>query len=53
MSLGIELLQPLFNRTSDITDLMTNVMGGMLGYAFYILFKPITFRMLNHLKNKS
>ena len=36
MSLGIELLQPLIDgfRSSDITDLITNVIGGMLGYGF-------------------
>lgn len=54
MSLGIELLQPLISgsRSSDITDLMTNVLGGMLGYSLYLIFKPITFRILNHLKSK-
>jgi len=54
MSLGIELLQPLIHgtRTADITDLITNVAGGALGYGLYILFKPITFWILNHLKNR-
>ena len=44
LSLGIELLQPLISgsRSSDITDLITNVIGGMIGYCFYIIFKPIT-----------
>lgn len=52
MSLGIELLQPLVNgfRFSDNTDLITNVIGGMLGYVFYIIFKPVTFCILDHLK---
>lgn len=52
MSLGIEMLQPLINgsRSSDITDLITNVFGGMLGYAFYVFFKPVTFWILKHLK---
>ena len=50
MSLGIELLQPLFNRSSDITDLITNVIGGMLGYGFYVAFRPITCWVLDHLK---
>lgn len=50
MSLGIELLQPFFDRHSDITDLITNVMGGMLGYGFYVIFKPVTFWILDHLK---
>lgn len=48
MSLGIELLQPLINgfRSSDVTDLITNVVGGMLGYGFYVMFKPVTFWIL-------
>ncbi|MCI8303890.1 MAG: VanZ family protein [Lawsonibacter sp.] len=55
MSMGIELLQPLINgfRSSDITDLMTNVMGGMLGYCFYVIFKPITFWLLGHLQTRN
>ena len=49
MSLGIEILQPLIDgcRSSDITDIITNVTGGMLGYAFHIIFKPVTFRILD------
>lgn len=52
MSLGIELLQPLINgsRSSDITDLITNTLGGILGYLFYLIFKPITFKILDRLK---
>lgn len=52
MSLGIELLQPLISgsRSSDITDIITNVTGGIIGYGFYILFKPIAFWVLDHLK---
>lgn len=55
MSLGIELLQPLINgfRSSDVTDLITNVVGGMLGYGFYVMFKPITFWILDHLKSRT
>ena len=49
MSLGIELLQPFFNRSSDITDLITNVAGGILGYVFYMIFRPVTFWILDHL----
>ncbi|MCI8417222.1 MAG: VanZ family protein [Lachnospiraceae bacterium] len=54
MSAGIELLQPLINgfRSSDITDLITNVVGGIVGYGFYAIFKPITFWILDNLKNK-
>ncbi len=52
MSLGIELLQPLIHgsRSSDITDVITNVTGGILGYGVYMLFKPLTFWILEHLK---
>ena len=53
MSLGIELLQPLFNRASDVTDLITNVIGGTLGYGFYAIFKPVTFWILDHLKARN
>ncbi|HBN82806.1 MAG TPA: VanZ family protein [Clostridiales bacterium] len=51
-SLGIELLQPLINglRSSDITDVITNTIGGLLGYLFYLLFKPVIRRMLSGLK---
>ena len=47
MSLGIELLQPLIStRTADITDLITNLLGGILGYGLYLLFRPVTRRVL-------
>lgn len=52
MSFGIEILQPLINdyRSSDITDLITNVAGGMAGYALFVIFKPVTFWILDRLK---
>ncbi len=55
MSLGIEILQPLINgfRSSDITDLITNVTGGVLGYGFYTMFKPVTFWILDLLKTRN
>lgn len=52
MSFGIELLQPFFNRSSDITDLITNVIGGVLGYGLYAIFRPVTFWVLEQLKTK-
>lgn len=52
MSLGIELLQPFFDRSSDITDLITNVIGGALGYGLYVIFRPLTFRILKHLETR-
>jgi len=55
MSLGIEILQPLINgsRSSDVTDIITNVIGGVIGYGFYVIFRPVTFWILDHLKTKS
>ncbi len=50
MSLGIELLQPFFDRSSDVTDLITNVIGGALGYGLYVVFKPVAFWILDRLK---
>ena len=52
MSLGIELLQPFFDRSSDITDLITNVTGGVLGYGLYVIFKPVAFWILKRLKTR-
>ncbi len=42
-SLCIELLQPLINgvRSADVTDLITNTLGGIIGYVFNLIFKPI------------
>ena len=55
MSLGIEILQPLIDgsRASDITDLITNVIGGVLGYILYAVSKPVTSSILDHLKKES
>jgi len=52
LSLGIELLQPLLSsfRSSDITDLITNVTGGAIGYFLYLIFRPLANRMLKYLK---
>ena len=46
LSLSIELLQPLINsaRSADITDVITNTTGGLIGYVVYVLFKPIIIR---------
>ena len=54
MSLGIELLQPFSfsGRSSDITDLITNVTGGIIGYGLYVIFRPVTFWILDHLRSK-
>lgn len=55
MSLGIELLQPLIDgfRSADITDLITNTIGGIVGYGFYVLFRHVTFFILDYLKKRN
>lgn len=50
MSLGIELVQPFFGRSSDVTDLITNLLGGALGYGLCCLFKPAALWALRRLK---
>lgn len=52
ISLGIELLQPLISgsRNADITDLITNTIGGIVGYVLYIVFRPITSWVLTRLR---
>lgn len=54
LSLGIEILQPLVSdfRSSDITDLITNVFGGVLGYILYFLFRPLIAKILCYIKNE-
>ena len=48
-SLCIELLQPLINgiRSSDVTDIITNVAGGIIGYLIYLVFKPLVNKILS------
>ncbi len=43
LSLTIELLQPLIStyRTFDITDIITNVSGGILGYLCWLIYQKI------------
>ena len=54
LSLSIEILQPLINgfRSSDITDLITNVLGGIIGYIMYLIFKPFTTNFLCNKKTR-
>lgn len=51
LSVSIELIQPLLHgsRSCDVTDVITNTFGGMVGYFFYILFKPVTSPILRRL----
>lgn len=53
LSLIIEILQPIIingGRTSDITDIITNVIGGIIGYIIYLIFKPLTTKILDYKK---
>lgn len=54
LSLSIEVLQPLINgfRSADITDIITNMTGGIIGYIIYLIFKPLTTKILNCIKNR-
>lgn len=54
LSLSIEILQPFISgfRSSDITDIITNVTGGMFGYIMYFIFKPLTIKILNYIKDR-
>lgn len=54
LSLIIELLQPLINdfRSADITDLITNVIGGCIGYVMYLICKPLTTKVLKYISHK-
>ena len=33
-------------RSSDITDIITNVTGGIIEYTVYLLFKPLITKIL-------
>lgn len=50
LSLGIELIQPFFGRSADITDLVTNLTGGVVGYGLYLLFRPLALWLLERLR---
>ncbi len=52
-SLSIELLQPLINgtRSSDITDVITNTIGGVFGYMLYLIFRPVVNNILSGVKS--
>lgn len=52
-SLTIELLQllsawwaGLSSRSFDITDLITNTFGGLIGYIIFLVLKPLIFKVL-------
>ena len=37
----------LASRSFDVTDLVTNTFGGLVGYLFFSTLKPIIFKILN------
>ena len=43
LSLSIELIQPLLhgNRSADITDIINNTIGGLIGYCIYLISRPL------------
>lgn len=53
LSLNIEFLQLITNcgRSSDITDIITNCIGGIIGYGIYLVIKPLTTKILNYIRN--
>lgn len=53
LSFSIEIMQLIINsgRSSDITDIITNVIGGVIGYFIYLIFKPLVIRILDFIKN--
>ena len=55
LSLVIEILQPLINpnRSADITDLITNTLGGSIGYIFYALLTPAVVPLLRLVRGKT
>lgn len=54
LTLSIELLQPILNswRSNDVTDIITNTTGGLIGYGIYLLFRPISVPILNNIREK-
>ena len=52
LSLGIELLQPLLNRfrVGDITDIITNTCGGIVGYTLYIVISPVISKAMKYIE---
>ena len=47
LSFVTELLQPLIcSRSADITDLFTNIVGGIIGYLGFIISKPLINRFI-------
>ncbi len=52
LSFGIEIMQLLLSnfRSSDITDIITNVTGGVVGYGFYLIFRPLVNSLMDKMR---
>ncbi len=52
LSLSIELIQPIISssRLADITDIITNVLGGIIGYGIFLVFRPLVMKLLKLIK---
>jgi len=50
LSLSIELLQPLLHdfRVADVTDLITNTAGGVIGYLYYLVLNTLLSKTKNN-----
>ena len=48
------MLQPLINgdRTADMTDIITNVIGGIIEYVIYLIFRPLLIKILKYIKKQ-
>lgn len=55
LSFSIETIQPLLSslRSSDITDLITNIVGGVIGYLAFIILRPLVYKVLTHITGRS
>jgi len=56
-SLSIELIQLLYiwsagptSRIFDVTDLINNTIGGIIGYLIYLIFRPLINKVLKQIK---
>lgn len=55
LSITIELVQPLIHgsRSCDVTDVITNTLGGVIGFFLYLLFGRIILHFLKRIKQVS
>lgn len=49
VNLDIDIDEKILHTTYGVI----NTFGGMLGYGFYVIFRPVTFWILDHLKTKN